>query len=206
MRHYTFKDFYRDAMDFVLLNLIFIMFVALGAFVTFGASLKAMFHVAHKKLDQQIQVYVWKDFLKSFRESFLVSTLMWLGFVACGLLLYLAWNLAESRDNVLVMASIIATGTIILVFMLYFYPLLALFEAQSFGIRLKNTFIFMSRNPLTSVKLLGSLAVVVLLFMLFSGTIVFSVGIFAWLYAWHMKRPLEPIISKLTEPENDIDI
>ncbi|MBN2696284.1 MAG: DUF624 domain-containing protein [Bacilli bacterium] len=206
MRRYTFRDFYRDAMDYVLLNLIFIMFVALGAFVTLGASLKAMFFVSHRLLDREKQTYVWKDFLRSFKEDFLQSTLVWLTCVALGLLLYLAWTFAFEQQNIIVMVSIVATATIMLVYLMYFYPLLALFEAASFGERLRNTFIIMARHPFTTVKLLGSLALVVLLFLLFSGTIIVSIGIFAWLWAWHLKKPLEPIIMALSEVPTDIQL
>ncbi|MDD5293019.1 MAG: YesL family protein, partial [Candidatus Izemoplasmatales bacterium] len=77
MQRTTFKDLYKDIIDYILLNLIFLATVLLTAMVTFGAALKALFYVSRRLSAHDLQVSVWRDFFKSFKEEFGLSTLIW---------------------------------------------------------------------------------------------------------------------------------
>jgi len=199
----TFKDIYRDAMDYVLLNLIFLVVVALGAGITFGAAFKAMFHVGEKINYGKDRVYVWKDFFRAFKEGFWQSTLSWLVLAMLGLLLYFIGNYAYNLMNVIVLASVVATGVFTLTYLLYLYPFLALFETESFGYLLRNVLIIMGRNPFISFKMLGSVAFATLLLFLFSGTILVTPAIVVWLNLMHLRKLIGSIRSDLMGNEEE---
>ena len=87
--------------DIVLLNFLFI--VTCIPVVTIGASLSAMYSVALKKIKNE-DIYVAKEFIKSFRENFKVSTIVWILMIVVGCVLLLDFyisNLAKAMCKTL---------------------------------------------------------------------------------------------------------
>lgn len=202
MQRITFKDLYKDIMDYILLNLIFLATVLLTAMVTFGAALKALFYVSRRLSAHDLQVSVWRDFFKSFKEEFGLSTLIWFCTVLLGLSAYFGFLNAMENEQMIVLVFLIVSVLFALVYLLYLYPLLSWFVHPSRKALFQNAFILLGRHPFTSIMLLGSVAAVVGLFILFEGTILFSIGMFAWMNTVHLMRALKPYINDLTQSED----
>lgn len=194
--NYTFKDFYRDAMDVVLLNLIFLGVVLLGAFITFGAAFKAMFFVSFRIIDRNKPNYVFKAFIESFKEGFLLSTIIWLIAAAIGFLLFIIFKYSVDNNQTILLISCFVSFYLLVIYLLYLYPMMAIFKTESTKQLLKNAFIMASTNFLTSIKLMLSLVFVVGLFLLFYGTILFSIGLFGILIAFHLKKIFQPYLKQ----------
>ncbi|MFA5067692.1 MAG: DUF624 domain-containing protein [Candidatus Izemoplasmatales bacterium] len=209
MHQGAFKECYRQVMDHVLLNMIFLVCVLLGAGITFGAAFKSLHYVAYKLADKERHVAVFHDFWVAFKDDFFKSTLIWLAAVGTGFLLALSFYIAFTNHQLILMISVIVTGTILILFLLYLYPVMAIFQSGSLRALFRNSFLIFAKNPVVSFFMLGSLAAVVCLFILFEGTILVSIGLFAWLEARYLKPLFQPYIEALeseTSVLNEEDI
>lgn len=208
MRQGAFKEWYRQVMDYVLLNLIFLPCVLLGAGITFGAAFKSLHYVAYRLADKERHVAVFHDFWFAFKDEFLKSTIIWIIAAATGLLLAFTAHYALSNNMIILMVSVIVTGTILVLFLLYLFPVMAIFKSGSLRALFRNSFLLFAKHPLTSFLMLGSLAAVVGLFLLFEGTILISIGLFAWLETWHLQRVFQPyVLALMTEnPPSDKEV
>ena len=123
--------------DIVLLNFLFI--VTCIPVVTIGASLSAMYSVALKKIKNE-DIYVAKEFIKSFRESFKVSTIVWILMMVVGCVLLLDFyisNLVPNKALGIILKFILTLVGIIYLFSLtYIFPIISKFDNT-----IKNTFI-----------------------------------------------------------------
>ncbi|MCK9537024.1 MAG: YesL family protein [Bacilli bacterium] len=194
--NYSFKDFYRDAMDVVLLNLIFLGVILLGAFITFGAAFKALFYVSFRIIDPKKPNYVFKSFIKSFKEGFLLSTINWLIAATIGFLLFIIFKYSIDNNQTILLISCFVTFYLLVIYLLYLYPMMAIFKTESTKQLLKNTFILAGCNFFTSLKLMLSLVFVIGLFLLFHGTILFSIGLFGILIVFHLKKVFMPYLKQ----------
>jgi len=193
---YSFKDFYRDLMDVVFLNLIFLGTVLLGALITFGAAFKALFYVSCQIINRDKPNYVFKSFFKSFKESFWVSTIIWLITAMLGFLLFLIFRYAVDNNITVLLISVLVTLYLTVIYIIYLYAMLAIFKSESIFQLLKNAFIMAGVNVMTTIKLLLSLVFVIALFLLFSGTILFSIGLFGILAMFHLKKVFHPYVKQ----------
>ena len=204
MNSYTFKDFYKDLMDIVFLNFIFLVVVLLGAFITFGAAFKALIFVSFRIIDRKKQNYVFKSFIKSFKEEFIKSTLIWLIIGGIGYLLFNIWNYAITNENTIMIISCLVSFYMLITYTLYLFSVIAIFQTQSTYSLLKNTLIIASSHFFTSLKMLAGLIIVIGLFNLFSGTILFSIGFFGVLTAYHLQKVFKPYMKPFEEPEEEM--
>jgi uncharacterized membrane protein YesL len=205
MRQGAFREWYRLVMDYVLLNLIFLVFVLLGAGVTFGAAFKSLHFVAFKLADKDRHTAVFRDFWNGFKDEFLKSTLIWIAVAATGLLLFFIGHLALENQQVYLMVSVLVTASILVLYLLYLYPVMAVFQSPSLRALFRNTFLLFARNPLTSLLMLGSLATVVVMFLIFEGTILVSIGLFAWMETMHLRRLFHPYLENFVQDANPVD-
>ena len=201
--NYSLRDFYRDLMDVVLLNLIFLGVVLLGAFITFGAAFKALFYVSFRIIDRKKQNYVFKSFFSSFKEGFLQSTIIWLIIAAFGSLLFLMFRYSLDHNQIILLVSCLVTFYLLVVYVLYLFPIFAIFKTNSVKQLLKNTFFIASSNFLITIKLLLSLVFVIGIFVWFNGTIIFSIGLFGILSASHLHKIFNPYIKQFIPDEPD---
>ena len=115
--------------DIVLLNFLFI--VTCIPVVTIGASLSAMYSVALKKIKNE-DIYVAKEFIKSFRESFKVSTIVWILMMVVGCVLLLDFyisNLVQNKALGIILKFILTLVGIIYLFSLtYIFPIISKFD------------------------------------------------------------------------------
>jgi uncharacterized membrane protein YesL len=204
MDKYGWKDFFRDATDLILAGILFLTAGVLGVFLTVGAALKALFAVAFAVMNHQKAVRVTADFWKAFKDGFFHSTLVWILALGIGTGCFFVMRFALDQGNPWVAASGIVTAVLTLIFLLYFYSLSAVFRASSFRQMAKNAVLMAARHPGSTLLLLGGLAVPVLLFGLWYGTILISPALFAAIEAWHLNRLFRPYREVFEPPETGI--
>lgn len=121
--------------DLIILNLMFL--VCCIPIVTIGTSFTALYSVTLKMVKNE-ESYIFKGFIKAFKENFKQSTIMWLIMLAIGILLYVDFRaaayLSKELEKIFRMILVMFTSfyTIIL---LYLFPYLARFENT-----IKNSF------------------------------------------------------------------
>ncbi len=201
MESISFKDLWKLLADLFLVNLLFWFTLIVGLSFTLTASLKAMFHVVFHLLDRKRQTYVIKEYFASFKESFWVSFGMSIAILLIALLYYFVFNYAASTSNIILTVSLIVSAFLAVSYLMYLIPVFAIFQTDTPKEMFKNSFFLFAGHPLVTLKLASSLALIVLLFELFSGTILFSIAIAAVLNLVHLKKVFKPYLPIETKEE-----
>lgn len=188
MSRFSLKDVWKRTADLVFLNFLFFAAILLGAFVTFGAAFKALFAVMFHLLDKDRATSVAKEFWIAFKDDFWFVTLLWLGFASIGAMLGFIWLYALSVDESIVAGATIVSAGMALSFFLVLFPMLGKYHARSRRQMMKNAVMIWAANPLSVLFLLGGIAAGALLFVWWSGTLLVSFGLVAWVNANHLKR------------------
>jgi uncharacterized membrane protein YesL len=120
--------------DLVLLNLITL--AACLPVVTAGASLTAMHYVLLKMVRGE-EGYILRGWLKSFKQNFRQATLVWLLFLAAGLMaLFDVWIVSYGRGSGALILGVLLLLVILVAYadFLWAFPLLSHFEGTVPGI------------------------------------------------------------------------
>lgn len=153
--------------DLVILNFLFI--ICCVPIVTIGASKTALYDVA-KRLSKNEEGYIFRSFLKSFKNNFKVSTIMWLIYVTSmviiGVDLYICTII--DMDTIVVASTAVIVLLAILINMTFIYSIVL---QSTFENTLKNTvtngfIISVTRLPFTVLILLVEMIPVGLIFFL----------------------------------------
>jgi uncharacterized membrane protein YesL len=192
------KEVYRKFTDLILVNLLWILVSFLGLFVTVGAATTAMFSVTFQLLKQNEPTNVFSSYVKSFKVNFVASTLVWLFLVVCFIPLYMMYNYGLNQDTSwLVVVSIVGFYQL-LIFTLYIFPVMAVFQTSSFFKLIQNVIIMANTNLWTNMKIIGSLAfVVVLVVFVHESMLLIGIGIYGILVSHHLNIIFKPIYAKL---------
>ena len=153
--------------DLVILNFLFI--ICCVPIVTIGASKTALYDVA-KRLSKNEEGYIFRSFLKSFKNNFKASTIMWLIYVTSmviiGVDLYICTII--DMDTIVVASTAVIVLLAILINMTFIYSIVL---QSTFENTLKNTvtngfIISVTRLPFTVLILLVEMIPVGLIFFL----------------------------------------
>ena len=123
--------------DLMWLNLLTLLLCV--PIITVGPALTAMHYVALKIVRNE-ECYIARSFFQSFRENFKQGTLIWLLFLALGLVLggdLFILSSAEGKYGVVLNAAVTIVGILLLFDFLYVFPVLARFRNTIRG-TLKN--------------------------------------------------------------------
>jgi len=205
MEPYRLKDLFRDAADLVFAGFLFLAATALSGGILAGAALKALFAVGFRVVGGKKSVRVFADFWTAFKDGFLFATVVWLLSAGMGTGLWFIVTFALDRGEILVAAAGIASAVLLALYLSYFYPMLAAFETDKPRTMLKNAFLLAAGHPLHGLLVLGGLAVPVLLFGLWYGTILFSVALYAAIECIHLKKLFAPYLAGFSPAERDGD-
>ncbi len=198
-----FKVFFRTFSEIILLNALFLITILLGVFIPAGAGMKAMFYVSDKIIDRERATYVAKEYWIALKDGFLRSTLIWFLFAATGFLLFFTHRMGIEQGHVLLMSSSLVAMVLLGLYAIYVFAVMARFKTDSIGRLFKNAFLLMASSPWTLFKVAGSVAFTLLLFYLFSGTVLFSIGLFTVLTTYHLNKLFAPHKQQLTNTRND---
>ncbi len=126
--------------DLMILNII--VSIACIPIITAGASLTAMHYVLLKMVRKE-DGYIFRSFVKSFKENFKQATICWL-IILLFIVIFVGDMLIINRSGIefaqWMKIALIAVGIIILMAIIYIFPLLARFENTIRG-TLKNAMI-----------------------------------------------------------------
>lgn len=141
--------------DIFMLNLIYL--VCCIPVITIGAATTALYYDA-LKLAENRDLYVWKDFLKSFRRNFRQATIIWLGILAfCAVLaadFFLMTGIGGRAVSAVMTAAVGSVGIVVALLIVYVFPVLARFD-NTVKNTLKNALIMAVRHLPYTVVILG---------------------------------------------------
>ena len=188
------------ALNLFLLNVLWILFSALGlfAFGIFPAT-AAMFAVIRKLNMAKEDVHVFKLFWKTYKFEFMKSNLIGYIFLMVGFLLYVDLRVLQQLDSSL-LNLILTVATFILVFLylltlLYVFPVFVHLNLKTVEY-IKYAFILAIGKPKQSLLILLALAISMFLLIQVPGLIpVFGISIFSFILMKISSSSFPPIES-----------
>lgn len=120
-------QFLSRVFDLVVLNFLFLLFCI--PVVTIGASLSALYYVS-LKLVRGEEPYIWRNFIKAFRQNLKQGTIVWILLLLSFALLGMDFSIINSQDTVLFAVVRVLLGGICVVLFcvfLYIFPVMSHF-------------------------------------------------------------------------------
>ena len=177
--------------DLVVLNLLFVLFSL--PIITMGASTTALYGVT-KKMAENREGYIFRNFFQLFKENFRQSTVMWIILLVAAMIptvdLYIINSLEKTVITTALKGLMLATALTVLLVFLYAMALQSTFE-NTIKNTLKNAFLMgIGYFPWTLLILLITLLPIILIVLLgkTAGSVVYVVcgicriSIFKFLY------------------------
>ena len=196
-----FMNFMSKMSDLLILNLM-IMFCSIPIF-TMGAAITAGYYVLYKQVKKE-DGYVFRGFLKAFKENFKQSTIMWLIVLLIFVIFFVDYRILFYSDmefagwnwlKILIFAAI----TVSCMGLVYIFPLQARFS-NTIKNTIKNAFLMsISHFPITVLVIL-TIAIPVVIVM-FSSWLVPIVILFAFSGVMYLQSFMFLHIFKKYEPE-----
>ncbi|MGL5328395.1 MAG: YesL family protein [Peptostreptococcaceae bacterium] len=153
--------------DIVVLNFLFI--VSSIPIVTIGVSLSATYSVALKKVKNE-DVSVAREFIKSFKVNFKVSTIVWILMMVVGGVLLLDFHISNLIYNEVlsVILRFVSTlvGIVLLFSFTYVFPIISKFENTIKNTILNSMFMAIQNLPYTMIMLIMNILWIILIFSL----------------------------------------
>ncbi len=194
------KEFYKKAMDIVYVNFIWLLVSFLGIFITLGAATTALFRVIFQVFKTKEPTNVFPLFIRSFKENFLLSTLVYFCLLIIGLSTYIMLSYAFLNEDVLFMVLGVFIGYEVIMFTIYFFPTVALFKTENTFELIKNVMLLSNYHLWTNLKILGSFVFVFLLiFYVHEAFLLVAIGIYGFLVAFHLQKVYKPYMDKMNE-------
>lgn len=153
--------------DLVVLNLLFVLFSL--PIITMGASTTALYGVT-KKMAENREGYIFRNFFQLFKENFRQSTVMWIILLVAAMIptvdLYIINSLEKTVITTALKGLMLATALTVLLVFLYAMALQSTFE-NTIKNTLKNAFLMgMGYFPWTLLILLITLLPIILIVLL----------------------------------------
>lgn len=201
------KNLYKKSMDVIYANFLWILLSLLGIFLTLGSSTKALFKVIFQIMRYDEPTSVFEEFKNSFKDDFVFTTIVWLILAVFGVSIYLMYIYALSNaEDFLLMIAIFASYQWLL-FFIYFFPMVAIFKTDKPLTMIKNVLLMANINLWTNIKVIGSLAAVILCVIFIHPVfLIIAIGLYGFLVTFHLKKQFEPYIKKLEREKEEGDL
>lgn len=177
--------------------------------VTIGASTTAMYYVT-LKLVRDEDGYTIRSFFKSFRENFKQSTIIWLIFLAVGIILgvdlYFFIRMFDGSQTVrMVMTSVFAALTFVYLAMFtYVFPLQARFY-NPIKRTIFNAFFMSIRHLLYTIGMLAvDVALVVLAVIAVPQILLFGIALFAFVNSYMLAAVFRRYMPAERTPDDEL--
>lgn len=148
------NNFLSSIVDLLILNTLFVMF-SLPLF-TIGASAAAL-HNVNSRMIRKERPYIIKTFVKSFKENFKVSTLVWTLLMAWVVILFLNYQLLEYSSGLIyifLLSALILLSTLTILMMSIIFIYISKFENNLKGYVFSSVQLLMI-NPHYMIVLIG---------------------------------------------------
>lgn len=172
--------------DIITLHLLWIL-LSLPV-ITIGASTTALYYSCMKRIRTN-EGYVTSNFMSAFRSNFRQASIVWIGMVLVGLILFTNFRIGLFMGNLPGNCIIISSSILLFPYLmtsLYIFPVLARFSNPIYE-NLKNAFFMAIRHfPLTLLLLLiiATFVILIISFPPFTGlAICCGFGLFGYLTA-----------------------
>lgn len=164
-----FWEILEEISDIVILNFLFIIFSI--PIITIGASSSALYTVSLKKTNEE-NISVFKEFMRSFKSNFKISTLAWIFTIILASMLFLDFyisNLISIKFIGLVLKFISTLVSILLIFNItYLFPMISKFDNKLKNTIINSTIISIQYLPYTIIMSILNVLWIVLLCLLFN--------------------------------------
>lgn len=164
-----FWEILEEISDIVILNFLFIIFSI--PIITIGASSSALYTVSLKKTNEE-NISVFKEFMRSFKSNFKISTLAWIFTIILASMLFLDFyisNLISIKFIGLVLKFISTLVSILLIFNItYLFPMISKFDNTLKNTIINSTIISIQYLPYTIIMSILNILWIVLLCLLFN--------------------------------------
>ncbi len=199
--------------DVMILSLVFV--VSCIPIFTIGTAITAMYYACMKSLEIE-DGYVFKFYIKSFKDNFKQSTVIWL--ISFGVLAVLGvdvwfwYNQWKANDSTMLQAmliiSIIMVSVAVMIVM-YVFPLQAKFDNET-KTQFRNAFLLSIKYFPTTILLALILAIVVWMFyfqwiLSVVGFALFGFGIMGYIYSFFMLRCFRPFLAPKRSIDDELD-
>lgn len=149
--------------DMFMLNIIYL--ISCIPVITIGAATTALYYNTLKMAENR-ESYVWKDYIKSFRQNFRQATVIWLIILLAGFVLAADFLIMGGYSNQAVASVtgivVIVVGIFLIMMGVYVFPVLARFENKVINI-MKYALLMSIRHLISTVIILAIHAVPLLL-------------------------------------------
>lgn len=186
--------------DLLILSLLFI--VCSIPIITIGASVTALYYVTTRMISGR-EGYVSRDFMRSFKQNFIKSTVVFVLIAICAFILLCNFTLFNYvyRANQFMLVFQVVLSAELAGISVYIFPLIARFDMK-IGQYFKNAFFFANRHISTTVTCLVFLAGAAMLFMRLPILIIIITGA----YSYFSSKLLMRVFRKyLPDMDRDID-
>ena len=164
-----FWEILEEISDIVILNFLFIIFSI--PIITIGASSSALYTVSLKKTNEE-NISVFKEFMRSFKSNFKISTLAWIFTIILASMLFLDFyisNLISIKFIGLGLKFISTLVSILLIFNItYLFPMISKFDNTLKNTIINSTIISIQYLPYTIIMSILNVLWIVLLFSLWN--------------------------------------
>lgn len=186
------KELFKKFTDIVFLNILWLFASFLGLLITFGASTTAMFSVASQILKTKEPTSVFPLFIKSMKENWKESTLVWIILVIFGIPIYMMYHYALNTESAILAVFAVVAIYEWMMMTIYIFPVIATFKTKNIGHLFKNVMLMANMNLWTNIKLMGSFAMVLLLMFIHSSLLLIAVGLYGVLVSYHLQKVFHP--------------
>ena len=164
-----FWDILEEISDIIILNFLFIIFSI--PIITIGASSSALYTVSLKKTNEE-NISVFKEFMRSFKSNFKISTLAWIFTIILASMLFLDFyisNLISIKFIGVGLKFISTLVSILLIFNItYLFPMISKFENTLKNTIINSTIISIQYLPYTIIMSILNVLCIGLLFSLWN--------------------------------------
>lgn len=197
------KDLFKKIMDVVFVNFLWVFTSLFTLFIFSGAAFCGVYRVLFKMLRYDEPTSVLKEFKLGFKQNLWFATLVWLSILILLVPLYFLYITSLQTGNEIYLVIVFLGLYQIVLFFLYFFPTLALFETDKPLTMIKNVFFLANQNLWRNFKILGGVAFAgLLVFMVHPVFLVIAIGLCCFLTSFHLYKPFLPYLIKL-EPLNE---
>ena len=163
------KELYLVVIDSFYIAFLVFFTTLLGVFITFGSALTAAFNIAFKMHDRKRNIYIFKEYVTSFKKNFVQSTIIWILIFILGLGLFFLYNYANNTSNLILHVSVYIAAIELVLLVSYVLPIISTFETPGIFPTIKNALLMAHGHFFTSIKIMGT--------VVFIGYLVLNVGL-----------------------------
>lgn len=205
MKNTPIRNIFRALTDVIFLSLITFFTSLLGLLITTGASLKAAYNVMFKLLDQDRATYIFKEFKDAFLKEFVQVTITWICILLVGVGLFFTFNYANNTGSTVMLVLVYVAGLELLLFISYYFPIVSMFESPSYFQSIKNTILMMHGHLGVSIRLLGTIIVILFLILRVSSLFLFlGVPIYVYFNTFILRNTFDKYIVNTRGDEDEI--